>query len=154
MNMYLAKGYSITIGHCFSMSWRHKLIYINNYTLIPYHLHPIKRGNFKQLLKRPWLIWVSINVWRTDLTPPPHLILPLMRCHSFGTLQQHCNMKEYFHFIVGLCCCILWPSFLFNCVVKIWATCENFLGKRFTAPALSIDNDHAHNTAGQRQKMK
>ena len=93
MNMYLAKGYRITIGHCcFSTSWRHKLIYINNYTLIPCHLHPIKRGNFKQLLKRPSLIWVSINVRGTDPTPPPHLILPLMRCHSFGTLQQHCNM--------------------------------------------------------------
>ena len=25
-------------------------------------------------------------------------------------------------------------SFLFCCFVKIWATCENFLGKYFTAP--------------------
>ena len=28
----------------------------------------------------------------------------------------------------------VWPSFLFYCFVKIWATCENFLGKWFTAP--------------------
>ena len=29
---------------------------------------------------------------------------------------------------------MLWPSFLFDCFVKIWATCKNFLGKWFTAP--------------------
>ena len=34
----------------------------------------------------------------------------------------------------GLCCCIVWPSFLFDCFVKIWATCKSFLGKWFTAP--------------------
>ena len=34
----------------------------------------------------------------------------------------------------GLCCCIVWPSFLFDCFVKIWATYKNFLGKWFTAP--------------------
>ena len=34
----------------------------------------------------------------------------------------------------GLCCCIVWPSFLFDCFVKIWATYKNFLGKQFTAP--------------------
>ena len=33
-----------------------------------------------------------------------------------------------------LCCCIVWPSFLFVCFVKIWATCKNFLGKWFKAP--------------------
>ena len=33
----------------------------------------------------------------------------------------------------GLCCCIVWPSFLFGCFVKNWATCKNFLGKWFTA---------------------
>ena len=29
---------------------------------------------------------------------------------------------------------VLWPSFLFASFVKIWATCEIFLGKWFTAP--------------------
>ena len=28
----------------------------------------------------------------------------------------------------------IWPSFLFDYFVKIWDTCENFLGKWFTAP--------------------
>ena len=34
-------------------------------------------------------------------------------------------------------CCKVWPSFLFvdDCFVKIWATCDNFLGKWFTAPS-------------------
>ena len=26
----------------------------------------------------------------------------------------------------GLCCCIIWPLFLFDCFVKNWATCKNF----------------------------
>ena len=30
----------------------------------------------------------------------------------------------------------IWPLFLFNSSVKIWDTCENFLGKWFTAPRL------------------
>ena len=34
----------------------------------------------------------------------------------------------------GLCCCIVWRSFLFVWFVKIWATCKNFLGKLFTPP--------------------
>ena len=36
----------------------------------------------------------------------------------------------------ALCCCTVWPSFLFvDCFVKIWATCDNFLGKWFSAPS-------------------
>ena len=42
--------------------------------------------------------------------------------------------KNIFTSYVGLCCCILWPTFLFDCGVKMWATCEDFLGKWFTAP--------------------
>ena len=34
----------------------------------------------------------------------------------------------------GLRYCIVSPSFLFYCFVKIWATWENFLGKWFTPP--------------------
>ena len=34
----------------------------------------------------------------------------------------------------GLRCCIVWPLFLLDYFVKIWATCKNFLGKWFTAP--------------------
>ena len=44
------------------------------------------------------------------------------------------------HFICqyDLCCCIVWPSFLFDCFVKIWANCKNFLGKWFTVPLSCI----------------
>ena len=55
----------------------------------------------------------------------------------------------------GLCCCIVWPSFLFDCFVKIWATCMNFLGKWFTAPPgrklpvrLCILETHLENLVG------
>ena len=34
----------------------------------------------------------------------------------------------------GLCCCIVWPLFLFDCFVKIWPIFNNFLGKWSTAP--------------------
>ena len=34
----------------------------------------------------------------------------------------------------GLCCCIVRPSFFFDCFVNIWATCKIFLGKWFTVP--------------------
>ena len=38
-----------------------------------------------------------------------------------------------FH-MYGLCCCIVWPSFLFDCFVKIWASCENFFGQMVYPP--------------------
>ena len=34
--------------------------------------------------------------------------------------------KNIFTSYVGLCWCIIWPSFPFDCFIKIWATCENF----------------------------
>ena len=48
--MYVAKGYSITIGHCFSISWKHKLIYINNYTLIPYPTKEAILNNYEKTM--------------------------------------------------------------------------------------------------------
>lgn len=34
--------------------------------------------------------------------------------------------KNVFTSYVVLCHCIIWPSFLLDCFVKIWTTCENF----------------------------
>ena len=47
---------------------------------------------------------------------------------SWNTLLSH------FHIICqyGLCCCIVWPSFHFDCFLKLWATCKIFLCKFFT----------------------
>ena len=45
-------------------------------------------------------------------------------------LSQH---RATFICQYGLHYCIVWPSFLFYCFVKIWTTCENFLDKWFTA---------------------
>ena len=39
----------------------------------------------------------------------------------------------------------IWPSFLFDSFVKIWATCKIFLGKWFTAPPPPAKNfPHAY----------
>ena len=38
-------------------------------------------------------------------------------------------VSSYFHMPVRVCCRIEWPSFLFDCFVKIWETCKNFLRK-------------------------
>ena len=40
----------------------------------------------------------------------------------------------------GLCCCIVWPLFLFDCFVKIWPICNNVLGKWSTAPPPLAEN--------------
>ena len=40
--------------------------------------------------------------------------------------------KNIFTSFLALCQCILRPSFLFYCFVKIWATCAKFLGIWFT----------------------
>ena len=42
------------------------------------------------------------------------------------TVSSHLHMPAYVFAI--------WPSFLFDSFVKIWETCEIFLGKWFTAP--------------------
>ena len=49
----------------------------------------------------------------------------------------------------GLCCCVIWSSFLFGSFVKIWGTCDNFLGKWSTPPppAKNFPYAYAHATA-------
>ena len=42
--------------------------------------------------------------------------------------------KNIFTSYEGLCWCIIWPSFLFDCFVKIWATCENFWANGSPSP--------------------
>ena len=48
---------------------------------------------------------------------------------------RHLKFAKYYRRLYG--CCKVWPSFLFvdDCFVKIWATCDNFMGKWFTAPS-------------------
>ena len=53
-------------------------------------------------------------------------VLTLKNCHSIEP-PSHAS-TAYIRY------CMAWPSFLFYCFVKIGATCENFLGKWFTAP--------------------
>ena len=55
-------------------------------------------------------------------------------CSNLSGIDPEKLYRATFICQYGLCCCIVWPSFLFDCFVKIWATCKNFLGKWFTAP--------------------
>ena len=47
----------------------------------------------------------------------------------------------------------IWPWFLFDSFVKIWDTCENFLGKWFTAP-LAKNFRYAYGCKWQRQRVQ
>ena len=52
-------------------------------------------------------------------------------------LSRYCPEKLYratFICHYGLCCGIVWSSFLFDCCVKIWATCKNFWANGLPPP--------------------
>ena len=55
----------------------------------------------------------------------------LWRCSLCSNLENCIEPTSYAStaYVVAI-----WPSFLFDSFVKIWDTCENFLGKWFTAP--------------------
>ena len=44
----------------------------------------------------------------------------------FMSSYDRFKCKNIFTSCEGLCWCIIWPSFPFDCFVKIWATCQNF----------------------------
>ena len=67
-------------------------------------------------------IFPNVCLWRCSL------------CSNLAGIDPEKLYQATFICQYGLCCCIVWPSFLFDCFVKIWATCKNFLGKWFTAP--------------------
>ena len=65
----------------------------------------------------------------------PNVCLWLRKlCSNFAGIDPEKLYRATFICQYGLCCCIVWPSFQFDCFVNIWATCKNFLGKWFTAP--------------------
>ena len=67
-------------------------------------------------------IFPNVCLWRRSL------------CSNLAGIDPEKLYRSTFICQYGLCCCIVWPSFLFDCFVKIWATCKNFLGKWFTPP--------------------
>ena len=67
-------------------------------------------------------IFPNVCSWRRSL------------CSNLAGIDPEKLYRGTFICQYGLCCCIVWPSFLFVWFVKIWATCKNFLGKLFTAP--------------------
>ena len=44
---------------------------------------------------------------------------------SFNVFYE-LRCENAFSSYVGLCYCTIWPSFFFDCFVKIWVTCKNF----------------------------
>ena len=71
-------------------------------------------------------IFPNVCLWRRSLCL--NLVLTLKNCiepHSYA-----CNASTAY--VVAI-----WPSFLFDSFVKIWATREVFLGKWFSAPPLA-----------------
>ena len=67
-------------------------------------------------------IFPNVSSWRRSL------------CSNLAGIDPEKLYRGTFICQYGLCCCMVWPSFLFVWFVKIWATCKNFLGKLFTAP--------------------
>ena len=77
--------------------------------------------NFHLFLTQLWWQFFQMFVYGDIVYAQTWQVLTLKNC-----IEAH--MCQY-----GLCCCIVWPSFLFDCFVKIWATCKNSLGKWFAA---------------------
>ena len=65
-------------------------------------------------------IFPNVCLWRRSLCS--NLVLTLKNCIEPPSYASTA-------YVVAI-----WPSFLFDSFVKIWDTCENFLGKWFTAP--------------------
>ena len=65
-------------------------------------------------------IFPNVCLWRRSLCSD--LVLTLKNCTEPPSYARTA-------YVVAI-----WPSFLFDSFVKIWATCEMFLGKWFTAP--------------------
>ena len=59
-------------------------------------------------------IFPNVCLWRRSL------------CSNLAGIDPEKLYRGTFICQEGLCCCIVWPSFLFDCFVKIWATCMNF----------------------------
>ena len=65
-------------------------------------------------------IFPNVCLWRRSLCSD--LVLTLKNCIEPPSYSRTA-------YVVAI-----WPSFLFDSFLKIWATCEIFLGKWFTAP--------------------
>ena len=71
------------------------------------------------------VIFPNVCLWRHSL------------CSNLGGVDPEKLYQATLICQYALCCCIVWPSFLFidYCFVKTSATCDNFLAKRFTVPS-------------------
>ena len=75
-----------------------------------------------------WQIFISIQLWSQffQMFVYSDAVYAQTWYWPWKTVSSHLHMPAYVFAI--------WPSFLFDSFVKIWETCEIFLGKWFTAP--------------------
>ena len=67
-------------------------------------------------------IFPNVCLWRRSL------------CLNLAGIDPEKLYRATFICQYGLCCWIVWPSLLFDCFVKIWATCKNFFGQMVYHP--------------------
>ena len=70
-------------------------------------------------------IFPNVCLWRRSL------------CSNLAGIDPEKLYRGTFMCQYGLPCWIVWPSFLFDSFVKIWATCKNFLGKWFSCQLIT-----------------
>ena len=68
------------------------------------------------------VIFPNVYLWRRSL------------CLNFADIYHEKLYRATFICQYGLCCCIVSLSFLFDCLVKIWATCKIFWGANGLPP--------------------
>ena len=73
------------------------------------------------LIQLWWQFFPNSCLWRRSL------------CSNLAGINSEKLYRSTFICQYGLKC-YAWPQFPFDCFVKIWATCNNFLGKWITAP--------------------
>ena len=72
------------------------------------------------LIQLWWQFFPNACLWRHSL------------CSNLARIDSEKLYRATFICLYGLFCCM--AQFPFDCFVKIWATCKNFLGKWIIAP--------------------
>ena len=105
----------------FSFRSKHLRAIINNEhiisVLMAQSIPTLITTNFYFNLIQLWWQLLNFNVclWRRSLRSNLASIIDLEKLYRATFICQF-----------GLCCCIIWPLFLFDSFVKNWATCKNF----------------------------
>ena len=99
--------------------WRKKLPWVifEEQFLVPRYTDASKIGNTTVVA-----IFPKLCFWQRSL------------CSNLAGIDPEKLYRATFICQYGLCCCFVWPSSLFDCFVKIWATCKNFWANGLPPP--------------------